>query len=131
MSDIDELLKRMDELDTENVIVKGSNTYEDEPELEDTEIAYNFRLADSTIRKLQSERDAAYAKGREDATQPCTALEIEYADDEEDVMGIATIFNEVSHGEHVATEGLLPREGAAKIINAFLAHRRALNKEVK
>jgi hypothetical protein len=54
-TNIDELLKRLDELDVENVIVKGSNTYEDEPELEDTEIAYYFRQSAATIRQLRAD----------------------------------------------------------------------------
>lgn len=64
MQNVDELLKSLDRLETENVIVKGSNSYEEEPELEDTEIAYNFRLAAATIRAQQVEIEEAFEEGR-------------------------------------------------------------------
>jgi hypothetical protein len=67
---------------------------------------------------------AAANKRADEALQPCTEIEIEDANDEDLAMDITTVWNEISHGVIEETDGNLSRASAAKIINAFLAHRR-------
>ena len=74
-------------------------------------------------------RAEAAEEERDEALKPATEIEIEYADDEEGHMDCTIVYNEISHGNFAYTEGSLTRTDAAKIINAFLAHRRALKKE--